>query len=110
VIFLNLFVCNSLFIVISCCSAHNILVCEVATTSCHGVCLIFHPLVSIFLRPSFCSFVCVYLLLHLFFVAVGDLVVSVLATGPKVRGFKSDRGRWILRVIKSAARLPSEGK
>jgi hypothetical protein len=30
-------------------------------------------------------------------------VVSVLATGPKVRGFKPGRGRWILRVIKSAA-------
>jgi hypothetical protein len=44
------------------------------------------------------------------FVALGGLVVSVLATGPKVRGIKSGRGRWILRVIKSAARLPSEGK
>jgi hypothetical protein len=43
-------------------------------------------------------------------IAVGGLVVSVLATGPKVRGFKPGRGRWILRVIKSAARLPSEGK
>jgi hypothetical protein len=37
-------------------------------------------------------------------------VISVLATGPKVRGFKSGRGRWILRVIKSVARLLSEGK
>jgi hypothetical protein len=37
-------------------------------------------------------------------------VVSVLATGPKVRGFKPGRERWILRVIKSIARLPSEGK
>jgi hypothetical protein len=45
-----------------------------------------------------------------FFVALGGLVVSVLATGPKVRGFKPGRGRWILRVIKSVARLPSEGK
>jgi hypothetical protein len=43
-------------------------------------------------------------------VALGDLVVNVLATGPKVRGFKPGRGRWILRVIKSVARLPSEGK
>jgi hypothetical protein len=43
-------------------------------------------------------------------VALGGLVVSVLATGPKVRGFKPGRGRWILRVIKSIARLPSEGK
>jgi hypothetical protein len=43
-------------------------------------------------------------------VALGGVVVSVLATGPKVRGFKPGRGRWILRVIKSVARLPSEGK
>jgi hypothetical protein len=35
-------------------------------------------------------------------VALGVLVVSVLATGPKVRGFKPGRERWILRVIKSA--------
>jgi hypothetical protein len=41
---------------------------------------------------------------------VGGVVVSVLAAGPKVRGFKPGRGRWILRVIKSVARLPSEGK
>jgi hypothetical protein len=42
---------------------------------------------------------------------LGGLVVSVLATGPKVRRFKPSRGRWILRVIKSAARPPppSEG-
>jgi hypothetical protein len=39
-------------------------------------------------------------------VALGGLVVSVLATGPNVRG----RGRWILKVIKFVARLPSEGK
>jgi hypothetical protein len=32
-------------------------------------------------------------------VDLGGLVVSVLATGPKVRGFDPDR-RWILRVIK----------
>jgi hypothetical protein len=44
------------------------------------------------------------------FVALGGLVLSVLATGPKVRGFKPGRGRWIVRVIKSVARLPSEGK
>jgi hypothetical protein len=43
-------------------------------------------------------------------VALGGLVVSVLATGPKVRGFKPGRGRWILRVMKSVARLSSEGK
>jgi hypothetical protein len=43
-------------------------------------------------------------------VALGGVVVSVLATGPKVRGFKPGRGRWFLMVIKSVARLPSEGK
>jgi hypothetical protein len=43
-------------------------------------------------------------------IALGGVVVSVLATGPKVRGFNPGRGRWILRVIKSVARLPSEGK
>jgi hypothetical protein len=43
-------------------------------------------------------------------VTLGGLVVSVLATGPKVHGFKPGRGRWILRVMKSAARLPLEEK
>jgi hypothetical protein len=42
--------------------------------------------------------------------AVGGVVVTVLATTPKVRGFKPGRGRWILRMIKSVTRLPSEGK
>jgi hypothetical protein len=51
-----------------------------------------------------------YMLTIIHLVALGGLVVSVLATGPKVRGFKPGRGRWILRVIKSVARLPSEGK
>jgi hypothetical protein len=32
-----------------------------------------------------------------FNVALGGLVVSVLATGPKVRGFDPDRGRWIFK-------------
>jgi hypothetical protein len=31
---------------------------------------------------------------------LGGLVVSVLATGPKVRGFKPSRGRWILSCDK----------
>jgi hypothetical protein len=43
-------------------------------------------------------------------IAPGGVVVSVLDTGPKVRGFKPGRGRWILKVIKPVARLPSEGK
>jgi hypothetical protein len=31
------------------------------------------------------------------FVDLGGLVVSVLATGPKVHGFDPDRGRWIFK-------------
>jgi hypothetical protein len=34
-------------------------------------------------------------------VALGGLVVSVLATGPKVRGFDPDRGRWIFKGDKN---------
>jgi hypothetical protein len=48
--------------------------------------------------------------LHNMQVTLGGVVVSVLATGPKVCRFKPGRGRWILRVIKSIAHLPSEGK
>jgi hypothetical protein len=52
----------------------------------------------------------VHNLFQKYLVALGGVLVSVLATGPKVRGFKPGRGRWILRVIKSIARLSSEGK
>jgi hypothetical protein len=38
---------------------------------------------------------------HLLYVALGGLVVSVLATGPKVRGFDRDRGRWIFKGDKN---------
>jgi hypothetical protein len=34
-------------------------------------------------------------------VALGGLVVSVLGTGPKVRGFDPDRGRWIFKGDKN---------
>ena len=34
-------------------------------------------------------------------VDLGGLVVSVLATGPKVRGFDPDRGRWIFKGNKN---------
>ena len=41
----------------------------------------------------------------------GGLVVSILATGTRVRGFKPGRSRWIFRVSgKSSVCLPSEGK
>jgi hypothetical protein len=42
-------------------------------------------------------------------VAFGGLVVIVLATGPKVRGFKPGRGRRTLRAIK-ISRTPSFGE
>jgi hypothetical protein len=37
-------------------------------------------------------------------------MVSVLAIGPKVRGFNPGRGDGFLRAINSAVRLSSEGK
>jgi hypothetical protein len=41
----------------------------------------------------------------------GGLVVSMLASGSRVRGFEPDRSRWIFSdVRKSSACLPSEGK
>jgi hypothetical protein len=42
-----------------------------------------------------------FCILLLFRVALGGLVVSVLATGPKVRGFKPGRGRWIFKGDKN---------
>jgi hypothetical protein len=48
---------------------------------------------------------------RLCYVSLGGLAVIVLATGPKVRGFKLGRGRWIFKGDKkSEARLPSEEK
>jgi hypothetical protein len=38
-------------------------------------------------------------------VALGGLVVSVLATGPEVRGFDLDRGRWIFKGDKNPEHL-----
>jgi hypothetical protein len=40
----------------------------------------------------------------------GGLVVSMLASGTQVRGFKPGRSRRIFRAKKSLACLPSEGK
>ena len=41
----------------------------------------------------------------------GGLVVSILASGTRVRGFKPGRSRWIFRGSgKSSVWLPSEGK
>jgi len=41
----------------------------------------------------------------------GGIVVSMLASGTRVRGFKLGRNRWIFRTSeKSSACLPSEGK
>jgi hypothetical protein len=41
---------------------------------------------------------------------VGGVVVSVLDSGTRVRGFKLGRSRRIFRAKKFTARLPSEGK
>jgi hypothetical protein len=43
-------------------------------------------------------------------VAFDSLMVSVLAIGSKVRGFKPGGGRWVFKGYKKAARLPSEAK
>jgi hypothetical protein len=43
----------------------------------------------------------IYLSIYLFISSVGGLVVSVLATSPKVRGFDPDRGRWIFKSDKN---------
>ena len=41
----------------------------------------------------------------------GGLVVSMLASGTRIRGFTPGRSRWIFRVSeKSSTCLPSEGK
>jgi hypothetical protein len=40
----------------------------------------------------------------------GGLVVSILASGTQVHGFKPGRSRQIFWVKKSSACLPSEGK
>jgi hypothetical protein len=40
-------------------------------------------------------------LVSCYIVALGGLVVSVLATGPKVRGFDPGRGRWIFKGDKN---------
>jgi hypothetical protein len=70
-----------------------------------------HELVFFVAFMSFLSvMVTLSFLFSLHFCYFGSLVVSVLATGPMVRGFQPGRGRWILRVIKFVARLPSEGK
>ena len=39
----------------------------------------------------------------------GGLVVSILASGTQVRGFKPGRSSWIFRTEKSSACLPPEG-
>jgi hypothetical protein len=39
---------------------------------------------------------------ELFFVVLGSVMASVLAIGPKVRGFKSDQGLWIFKGDKNS--------
>jgi hypothetical protein len=40
---------------------------------------------------------------------LGGVMVSMLATGPKYRGIRPDRGDGFLRALKIRARLPSKG-
>jgi hypothetical protein len=46
---------------------------------------------------SFLNFPLVHILIHLI-VVLGGLVVIVLATRPKIREFKTVRGRWIFQL------------
>jgi hypothetical protein len=39
----------------------------------------------------------------------GGLVVSILATGTRVRGYKPGRSRWIFRGIRKILSMPSFG-
>jgi hypothetical protein len=59
--------------------------------------------------PDYTNFThCIYAALEDGF---GGLVVSILATGTRVRGFKPGRSRWIFRASeKTSVCLPSEGK
>jgi hypothetical protein len=43
-------------------------------------------------------------------VALGGLVVSVLAIGLKIRGFRPGRGRWNFRAIKIRSRTSFGGE
>jgi hypothetical protein len=43
----------------------------------------------------------IFYVILIYEVDVGGLVVSVLATGPKVRGFDPERGRWIFKGDKN---------
>jgi hypothetical protein len=47
---------------------------------------------EVFYRHSLCT---------ISFAVLGGLVVSVLATGPNVRGFKLDRRRWVFKGDKN---------
>jgi hypothetical protein len=51
-----------------------------------------------YIRLSTYIMLYIYIYIYIYiYVALGGLVVSVLATGPKVRGFDPDRGRWIFK-------------
>jgi hypothetical protein len=62
-------------------------------------------IIKVSLQSAFQIPVTMHALYHL-----GGVMVSVLAIGPKVRGFKLGQGYGFLRAIKSAEHVPSEGK
>ena len=56
------------------------------------------------------SFSCASSVWYLWLDGFGGLVVSMLASGTQVYGFKPGRSRWIFRTWKSSVCLPPEGK
>ena len=66
--------------------------------------------VRVLLNEVFCTFYSISLLYYCLRSGFGGLVVSVLGSGTRGRGFKPGRSRRIFRAKKSSARLPSEGK
>jgi hypothetical protein len=59
---------------------------------------------------SWDSSVCLRVSVGLTSCGFGGLVVSMLASGTQVRGFKPGQSRQIFQAKKSTACLPSEGK
>jgi hypothetical protein len=58
---------------------------------------IFYPYDTWFNHRIFSYTVRIRTVITYFSVVLGGLVVSMLATGPKVRGFDPGRGRWIFK-------------
>ena len=82
--------------------------CFTFTFTSYGF-VFFHGLI----QKDFINFTIFYQFYNIFpfLDGFGGLVVSIMATGTQVRGFKPGRSRWIFRGSgKSSICLPSEGK